>query len=123
MAYMFQAVDEDEASATVDTGNVTQESTELRRGAQAVFAGCVALAIFQPLLVAPAAFGCIASGVIILATKPTADCQQEIDREIKRRRFGCAWLWWGVMAAIIVGAAYVGFAGGAVVYMGMRGIR
>lgn len=122
MAYMFQPVDEDE-STPASTSGVTQESTELRRGAQALFAGCIALAIFLPWTLPVAVFGMIATGAIILATKPTADCQEQIDTEIERRRFGCAWLWWGVMAAIILAAAYIGMAGGAVVYMEMRGIR
>lgn len=119
MAYMFGNTDE--FDDPVGAGNVTQESTDLRRGAQAVFAGCAVLAIVQPWLVAPAAFGCIASGALILATRPTAACQEEIDTEIKAKRFGCAWLWWLVMAAIIVAAGYIGLAGGALVYMEMRG--
>jgi uncharacterized protein (DUF2062 family) len=122
MAYMFQTVDENESPPTVDA-SVTKESTELRRGAQAIFVGCIAMAIFQPWTLPLAAFGCIATGAIILATKPTGDCQEQIDTEIKRKRFGCAWLWWMVMAAIILAATYIGMAGGAVVYMEMRGIR
>lgn len=125
MAYMFGNVDEfdEPASSPSATVSVTQESTDLRRGAQALFVGCVAMAIYQPWTLPLAAFGCIATGAIILATKPTADCQEQIDTEIKRKRFGCAWLWWLVMAAIILAATYIGMAGGAVVYMEMRGIR
>lgn len=119
MAYMFQTVDENESTPTVDA-SVTKESTELRRGAQALFVGSMCL---LPWFAPVAVFGCIATGAIILATKPTADCQEQIDTEIRRRRFGCAWLWWGVMAAIILAATYIGMAGGAVVYMEMRGIR
>lgn len=119
MAYMFGDVDEDGQSAATDA-SVTTESTELRRGAQFVLVGCVALAIVQPWLVAPAAFGCMASGALILATWPAAECQVQVDTEIKQRRFGCAWLWWVVMAAIVVGLAYIGMAGGALVYMEMR---
>lgn len=125
MAYMFGNVDEFDEPAPVadDAGNVTQESTELRRGAQAIFVGCVGLAIFLPWTLPVAVFGCIATGAIILATRPTAACQEEIDTEIKAKRFGCAWVWWLVMTAIILAAGYIGLAGGALAYIEMRGIQ
>lgn len=122
MAYMFgnyDESDESEAPVAIDAGGVTQESTELRRGAQALFVGCLCL---LPVAAPVAVFGMIASGAIILATRPTAICQEEISTEIKAKRFGCAWLWWLLMAAIVSGAAYVGLAGGALVYMQMRGL-
>lgn len=120
MAYMFGNVDEDDAMATPVDASVTTESTQLRQGAHAVFVGSACL---LPWFFPVAVFGMIASGVLILATKPTADCQQEIDREIKQSRFGCAWLWWGVMAVIVLAAGYIGMGGGALVYMEMRGIQ
>ena len=122
MAYMFGNVDEFDEPAPVadDTGSVTKESTELRRGAQAIFVGSMCL---LPWFAPVAVFGCIATGALILATWPTAACQEEIDTEIKQRRFWCAWIWWVVMAAIVVGLAYIGMAGGALVYMEMRGIQ
>jgi len=120
MAYMFGNVDEDDALATPVDASVTTESTQLRQGAIVVFGGSACL---LPWLAPVAVFGMIASGALILATKPTADCQQEIDREIKQSRFGCAWIWWGVMAAIVLAAGYIGMGGGALVYMEMRGIQ
>lgn len=119
MAYMFGNVDEDEQAVPVDA-NVTTESTQLRQGAVAVFVGSACLLAWLPPV---AVFGMIASGALILATWPTAACQEEIDTEIKQRRFWCAWIWWVVMAAIVVGLAYIGMAGGALVYMEMRGIQ
>lgn len=117
MAYMFGAVDEGEPPSATD-GNVTRESAELRRQAIALFIGSLCL---LPWFAPVATFGMIASGAIILASRPTADCQEQINSEIQHRRFGCAWLWWLVMAAMILGAAYVGLAGGAMAYMEMRG--
>lgn len=120
MAYMFQAVDEDDAPVADDTGDVTTESTQLRRGAIAVFVGSACLLSWLPPV---AVFGMFASGALILATWPAAECQAQVDAEIRRGRFGCAWLWWVVMAALVVGIAYIGMAGGALAYMEMRGIQ
>lgn len=119
MAYMFGSVDEDEQIVVTDAG-VTTESTQLRQGAVAVFVGSACLLAWLPPV---AVFGMIASGALILATWPAADCQVQVDAEIKQRRFGCAWVWWVVMAAIVVGLAYIGMAGGALAYMEMRGIQ
>lgn len=119
MAYMFGNVDEDEQNVVADA-SVTAESAQLRRGAQAVFAGSVCLLFWLPPV---AVFGMIASGALILATRPTAACQEEIDTEIKAKRFGCAWVWWLVMTAIILAAGYIGLAGGALAYIEMRGIQ
>lgn len=120
MAYMFRAVDEDDAPTTQVDASVTTESTQLRQGAVAVFVGSACLLFWLPPV---AVFGMIASGALVLATKPAAECQVQIDTEIKQGRFGCAWLWWAVMAAIVVGLAYLGMAGGALAYMEMRGIQ
>lgn len=120
MAYMFGIVDENEAPAITDAGAVIRESTALRKQAIAAFFGSLCL---LPWFAPVAVFGMIATGAIILATKPTADCQEQITAEIQHKRFGCAWLWWCVMAAIILGAAYMGMAGGALVMMEMRGIQ
>lgn len=119
VAYMFGTVDENEAPATTDADAVTRESTTLRKQAIAAFFGSLCL---LPWLAPVAAFGMIATGAIILATKPTADCQEQITAEIQRKRFGCAWVWWLLMAAIIIGAAYMGMAGGALAYIEMRGL-
>lgn len=125
MAYMFKAYDEDEAAATVASApaaaGVTRESTQLRRQAQGVLVGCLLMVVAAPWTAPVAALGMIASGALILATKPTADCQEQIDTEIKARRFGCAWLWWLVMAAILIGAGWVGIAGGLLVFGEMAG--
>ena len=64
----------------------------------------------------------IATGAIILATWPTAACQEQVTAEIDSRRFGCAWLWWAVMALIIVGAAIAGLMVAAEAYKGMSGL-
>lgn len=119
MAYMFGNVDEDEQAAPIDA-SVTTESTQLRQGAIAVFVGSACL---LPWLAPVAVFGMMASGALILATWPAAECQVQVDAEIKQRRFGCAWLWWVVMAAIVLGLAYMGMAGGALASMEMRGIQ
>lgn len=119
MAYMFGNVDEDEQAVPVDA-SVTTESTQLRQGAIVVFGGSACL---LPWLAPVAVFGMMASGALILATWPAAECQVQVDTEIKRSRFGCAWIWWVVMAAIVVGLAYIGMAGGALAYMEMRGIQ
>jgi len=119
MAYMFGNTDEDEQPAVTDA-SVTTESTQLRKGAVAVFVGSACLLAWLPPV---AVFGMMASGALILATWPAAECQVQVDTEIKQRRFGCAWLWWVVMAAIVVGLAYIGMAGAALAYMEMRGIR
>lgn len=119
MAYMFQAVDENETEVITGT-DATNESMDLRRGAQLVFVGSACLLPWMPPV---AVFGMIASGALILATKPAAACQEEISTEIQRKNFGCAWAWWLVMAAIVIGLTYIGMAGGAMVYMEMRGIQ
>lgn len=119
MAYMFGSVDEDEQIVVTDA-SVTTESTQLRQGAIVVFGGSACL---LPWLAPVAVFGMMASGALILATWPAAECQVQVDTEIKRSRFGCAWIWWVVMAAIVVGLAYIGMAGGALAYMEMRGIQ
>ena len=120
MAYMFGNVDEDDALATPVDASVTTESTQLRQGAIVVFGGSACL---LPWLAPVAVFGMMASGALILATWPAAECQVQVNTEIKRSRFGCAWIWWVVMAAIVVGLAYIGMAGGALAYMEMRGIQ
>lgn len=119
MAYMFGSVDEDEQTVATDA-SVTTESTQLRQGAIVVFGGSACLLSW---LAPVAVFGMMASGALILATWPAAECQVQVDTEIKRSRFGCAWIWWVVMAAIVVGLAYIGMAGGALAYMEMRGIQ
>lgn len=119
MAYMFGIVDENEAPAITDAGAVIRESTALRKQAIAAFLGSMCL---LPWFAPVAVFGMIATGAIILATRPTADCQEQITAEIERRRFGCAWLWWAVMAAIIIGAAVGGLMIAAEAYKGMNGL-
>ena len=121
MAYMFGNVDEfdEPAPADVDDSVVASESATLRRQMQAVFVGSLCL---LPWLAPVAVFGCMVSGAVLLATKPAADCQEQIDTEIKQHNFGCAWLGWVAMALIVGGAAAAGLMAGAETYMQMRGL-
>jgi len=79
MAYMFGNVDEDDALATPVDASVTTESTQLRQGAIAVFVGSACL---LPWLAPVAVFGMIASGALILATKPTAGSRRSVSSAI-----------------------------------------